>query len=89
MNFLVIWLDAAEADLLRQYLPARAAGYAEEYTLAAARIEQLLETDPLRAGESRSGHSRVLIEFPLTVEFEVHEEQRVAVVTRVRYTPPR
>ena len=89
MNIAVIWLDAAEADLLGQYLIARAAGYAEEYTQATARIEHLLNTAPMEAGESRAGHQRLLIEFPLTVEFEVYEEQRTVIVTHVRYTPPR
>ncbi len=89
MNFTTIWLDPAEADLLRFYLTARADGNAEAYTRAAARIEHVLATDPANAGESRAGHGRVVIEIPLTVEFEVHAESRTAVVTRVRYTPAR
>lgn len=87
MNWTTIWLDTAEADLLRQYLLARAAGLADEYTKAAARIEQLLATDPTHAGESRAGHQRIVVESTLTVEFEVHSDPRIAVVTRVRYTP--
>lgn len=89
MNPLVIWLEVAEADLLRLYLPARAAGFAEEYTQAAERIEQLLATNPAAAGESRSGRRRVLIEPPLTIDFEFDADQQVAVVTGVRYTQPR
>jgi hypothetical protein len=89
VNLSVIWLDSVEADILRLYLVARAAGYAEEYTQATARIENLLNAAPMQAGESRAGHQRLLIDFPLTVEFEVYEEQRTVIVTRVRYTPPR
>ena len=89
MNPIVIWLEAAEADLLRFYLPARAAGYAEEYTQAAERVEQSLGTNPEAAGESRSGRRRVLIEPPLTINFEYDPDQKVVVVTSVRYTPPR
>lgn len=89
MNFRIIWLDSAEADLLRCYLTARADGHAEAYTRAAARVEQLFENDPRQLGESRTGHRRVVVEQPLTIEFEVHEEQSVAVITRIHYAPPR
>lgn len=89
MNFTVIWLDSAESDLLRLYLTARADGHAEAYTRAAARVEQLFETDPLQLGESRTGHRRVVVEQPLTIEFEVYADQRVAVITRIHYAPPR
>lgn len=89
MIFTVVWLDSADAELLRWYVVARDAGDAEAYTRATARVEQLLRSNPIAAGESRSGHSRVIIELPLTVEFEVHDDQRTVVVTRVRYTPAR
>ena len=89
MNPIVIWLEAAEADLLRFYLPARAAGFAETYTQAAEAVERALAINPAAAGESRAGRQRILIESPLTIDFEVDVEQQVAVVTAVRYTPPR
>lgn len=89
MNPRVVWLDAAEADFLRHYLAARAAGLADAFTAAAARVEQALERNPAAAGESRAGHRRILIDPPLTIEFEVFDEPRVAVVTAARYTPPR
>ena len=41
MNFTTIWLDSAEADLLRFYLTARADGNAEAYTRPAGRIESI------------------------------------------------
>jgi hypothetical protein len=68
---------------------ARADGYAEEYTRAAARVEQLFATNPAELGESRPGHGRLVVELPLAIEFEVHVDQRVAVITRVTYTRPR
>jgi hypothetical protein len=89
VNFTTIWLDSAEADLLRLYVTARTDGYAEEYTRAAARIEQLFATDPAQLGESRPGHRRFVVELPLAIEFEVHEDQRVTIITRVIYTPRR
>lgn len=89
MNTTLIWLDAAEAEFLRSYLAARAAGHATLFTRVAAQIERRLETDPSGAGESRAGHQRIMFESPLTLEYEVHAEQRVVIITRVRYTPPR
>lgn len=83
MNWTTIWLDSAESELLQHYIQARAMGYAEAYTRAASRIEHQLSIDPSQAGESRSGNKRVIIELPLTVELELHSEQRIAVVTRV------
>jgi hypothetical protein len=88
VNFTLVWLDQAEADILRHYLTARAAGLAEEYTRAVARAEVALERDAANAGESRAGHQRVLIEAPLTIEFEVHADQRTAIVVRAHYTAP-
>lgn len=89
MNPIVIWLESAEADLLRLYLPARTAGFADEDTRAAERIERLLGTTPDTAGESRAGRRRILFEPPLTVDYEYDPDQQVVVVTAVRYTPPR
>ena len=89
MNWNIIWLDGplnqlAEATAVTWGTPANAA-----IIRAMARVEQRLETDPTEAGESRPGHRRIVVELPLTIEIEVHEEQRTVVVTRIRYTPRR
>ena len=54
-----------------------------------ARVDQLLEADPLAQGESRIGHSHLLFEFPISVLFEVHADESAVVITDVRYTAPR
>jgi plasmid stabilization system protein ParE len=50
-----------------------------------AQIDADMERDPATLGESRSGNRRVYIVNPVTVFFEVHEEERVVAVTAVRY----
>jgi hypothetical protein len=89
VNHRVLWLDAADADFQRHYLTARAVGLANAFTAAAARVERVLERNPGEAGESRAGRRRLLADPPLTVEFEVFDDQRTVVVTAARYTPPR
>jgi hypothetical protein len=89
MSWTAIWLDGVEIQVQRLYLQARESGHANEFTAAVAAIKRLLETDPMQAGESRSDHQRILVESPLTIDFEVYPEQHTIVVTRARYTPMR
>lgn len=89
MNFTVIWLHRVLARLAANYLAARRQGQGAAITRAMARIDQLLEHDPSQQGESRTGSTRVLVERPLTVNFEIHEDERIVVITGVRYAPPR
>jgi hypothetical protein len=89
MNYRVIWLSDLEDVLISLYLRARADGQGAAVTRATAEIDRRLATDPVSAGESRSGRLRILIEPPLAVDFEVIEPDRLAVVTGVRYYPPR
>jgi hypothetical protein len=78
-----------ETRLIELYLRARADGASAAVTWATARIEQLLQTDPDLRGESRSGRSRILIELPVLIEFEVHYDLNTVIVTQVRYHPPK
>lgn len=88
MNWVVIWLDVPLGQLARAVASVWGTPRTGAITRAMARVELELERDAANAGESRAGHRRVLIEPPLTVEFEVHADQRTAVVTRAHYTPP-
>lgn len=88
MNYSVIWLHALEPDLTRLYLHARANGLAEMVVRATSVIDELLRTDPTGVGESRAGRTRLLIEEPLWVDYEVHADEQVVIVTAVRYRPP-
>jgi hypothetical protein len=89
MNWTVIWLDESLQQLAGVTATAWGTPVSTAIVRAMARIELLIETDPTHAGESRDGHRRIAFEWPVTVEFEVHAEQRTAIVTRVRYTPGR
>jgi hypothetical protein len=60
----------------------------EEIVRATSAIDEALAVDPKSAGESRSGRTQLLIETPLWVEFEVHDETPpLVIVTSVRYRP--
>ena len=89
MNHVVVWLAAAEQSLIDQYLLARQYGDAALIAPAVARIDRQLEANPGGCGESRDGTRRVVYDHPVTIEFEVFADQRVVVVTRVRYRRPR
>ncbi len=56
---------------------------------AMAEIDKALVQDPMTQGESRGDYERVLIVPPLSVTFEVHEEERIVYVLSARYAPPR
>jgi hypothetical protein len=89
MNFRVIWLRISLASVARAYGNLLAAGGdAESVTRAMARIDTLLERNPYDCGDSRSLGERILIEPPLSVRYEVHDAEQVAVVWKVVYRPP-
>ena len=86
MNFRLVWIDRALRQLTAAYVVALSAGRGDAVTAAAARIDQQLASHPATAGESRDGHERAIFELPLIVYFEVHDDERVVVVTMVRYS---
>ena len=89
MNWTVIWLDGPLDELARATAWAWGTPITQSIVRAMAKIEQVLQTDPTQTGESRGGHRRIAFEFPLSIDFEVHPDQRAVIVTRVRYTPLR
>ncbi len=89
MNWTVVWLDAPLNRLARFVADVWGTPAADAITQAMAQVDLVLERDAIHAGESRTGHRQVIIELPITLEFEVHEDQRAAVVTRAIYTPRR
>jgi len=58
-----------------------------DITQAMARIDKTLEQNPQQQGESRSGPERILFDPPLSVHFDIDEEERVVVVLAVGYLP--
>ena len=90
MNFTVIWRRALLPRLAEFYVNALERGQdAAAVTRAVAEIDQRLGGRPETQGESRGEFERVLIVWPLSVSFEVHEDERVVYVLRVRYAPGR
>jgi len=86
MNFTVVWRWRATNILADAVVTALEAGHGSEgITAATARIDSLLRQNPATVGESRPGHERIVIDAPLTVYFEVHEDERVVIVLSVRY----
>ncbi len=60
-------------------------GDVQAVTRAMAEIDHRLEYDPETQGESRADYERVLMVSPLSVTFEVHEEERIVYVLRATY----
>jgi hypothetical protein len=87
MKYALVYPNAAAQMLTACYLTARADGLADAVTQATNRIDAVLRANPLDQGESREGESRLLIDRPLSVEYEVFEDERVVVVLTVRYRP--
>lgn len=86
MMYRVIWLDRAIAQLAVIYRARLQLGTgADGVVRASAAVDRLLAPNPTGVGESRAGNERVLIEAPLTVFYEVHDDERVVVVTSVHY----
>jgi hypothetical protein len=84
-QFTVIWRCHLIERKLAEYV-ASAIEQGEEIgriTVAMNTIDQLLGTNPQTRGESRADFERVLIVPPLTVTFEVHEEERIVYVLTV------
>jgi hypothetical protein len=88
-HFTVIWrrslIERTLADIV-----VRAMGRREDVTAitsAMDAIDRLLSEDPATRGESRDNFERILIVSPLSVTFEVHEEERVVHIMRLRYSP--
>ena len=84
MNVRILFMAAA-------HLAASAAGEATAFTRSMAVVERLLARDPGSAGQSRAAGTgeRLPVVPPAVVEFEAFPDDRVVVVSHVRYVPPR
>jgi hypothetical protein len=63
-----IWMDATDRNAV---------------SVAAEELEAHLKNDPLRAGESRGGKRRLLIEPPLALDYEADFDDMLVTVIRV------
>ncbi len=80
MTFTVIWSPSAENALARIWADA---DDRQVITDAADAIDELLRTDPLAAGESRVANIRILTALPLSVYYDVREDDRLVSVWAV------
>jgi hypothetical protein len=80
MKWTVIYRPDAADDLVTIWLNAT---NRQSIADAANGIDTELGTDPLTAGESRKGSSRILCEGPLSVFFDVDEQDRRVTVWAV------
>lgn len=80
MTFTVVWRRTAERALAEIWLSA---DDRQAVTEASDAMDALLRSDPLAVGESRRGHTRILTVLPLSVYYDVHEEDRLVAVWAV------
>lgn len=81
MNFTVVWLPAAEAELTEVWMACEQRNLV---SAAAGEIDRLLGGAPFEVGESRDGTTRVLISAPLVVTYQASEADRIVWVASVR-----
>jgi plasmid stabilization system protein ParE len=84
MRFTVVYLPSAESDLAGVWMHAP---NAKAVSAAANAIDQLLATDAHLRGSPHSGPTRILLEKPLGVLFDVSEPDRLAKVWAVWLVP--
>lgn len=89
MNWTIVWLEQALNELAAATFSAWGTPVVEQIIQAMVRAENEIQANPTGVGESRTGSARLVVELPLALEIEVHTEQRVTVVTHIRYIPKR
>jgi hypothetical protein len=82
MRFRIRWKRAARGRLADAWLNAPDRNAVTE---ASARIELLLQTDPLHVGESRLGTDRILFISPLVVHYTVILDDQKVVILDVQH----
>jgi plasmid stabilization system protein ParE len=85
MRYTVTWKPRARNQLANIWMGAT---NRQAVTDAANATDQALQVNPDTSGEARSGRTRVLIESPLILFFDVHHDDCRVDVLAVRYIPP-
>jgi plasmid stabilization system protein ParE len=80
MTFTVIWRPSAERKLAEIWTDA---DDRQAIAHAADAIDALLRTEPTEVGESRVTNTRILTVSPLSVYYDVHEDDRLVAVWAV------
>lgn len=76
MNFTVVWLPEAEAELATIWL---ASNRRREITQASLELDRRLAANAINEGESRSNNRRILFEPPLAAIFRVNDDNVVVI----------
>jgi hypothetical protein len=77
MNYTVVWRPTAEQALAQIWIDAVDR---QAVTDAADLIDAILRTSPHDVGESRAGNTRILTVMPLSIYYDIHEEDRLVAV---------
>jgi hypothetical protein len=86
MNYTVLWPNRQQRQLTAICVRARQQGHdTAAITAAVNELDTLLGHNPATRGESRAASERVLFALPLSVHFEVHEDEQVVLILSVRY----
>lgn len=86
MTYTVVWRPSAEGTLAEIWTSATDR---QAVTDAANAIDALLRVEPLEVGESRVANTRILTVLPLSVYYDVHEDDRLVAVWAVWRVPKR
>jgi plasmid stabilization system protein ParE len=86
MTYTVVWRPSAEQALAEIWISA---DDRQPVTDAANAIDSLLRTRPCEVGESRVANIRILRVSPLSVYYDVHEDDRLVAVWAVWRVPNR
>jgi hypothetical protein len=84
MNYTVDWTEEALTALAATWLIS---SHRAEINLAQNRIDRLLAGDPHRYGTLVSEGLYALEVFPLRVQFEIAEDERLVTIVHVRQVP--
>ena len=80
MKYTVLWSPEAESLLIDIWIGA---SDRKLITDAANRIDRQLSFVPLDVGESRTEAARLLMEPPLAVFYEVHDDESLVVIHKI------
>ena len=84
MKYTVVWKPSAEDALADIWLRS---SDRQTVTDAADSIDTLLRSTPLQVGESRADITRILTVLPLSVYYDVHEDDRLVALWAVWHVP--
>lgn len=89
MSRRVVWTETATTQLAAAFVPLWGTPEGAAITEAVAELEPQLESSAERIGESRNGLVRLVVEPPVWMYYEIHDDHSLVIVTGIGYHPPR